>query len=113
MMREKLQHEVGEIIRLLVDRQFDKIAALTNGVRLPAKQMQSAVEQYGRTLVVPPSDAFELMDVVEVREKQPSQWSITMPLWTKEEGRSDLSIEVTIVQGTDKFHIELDDIHVL
>lgn len=112
-MHEKLQREVSEIIRLLVERQFKQLETLTNGVRLPAEQIQTAVDQYGRTLVVPPSDAFKLMDVVEVHGRHPSQWSITMPLWTKEEGRSDLSIELTITQGTEKFHIELDDIHVL
>ena len=36
-----------------------------------------------------------------------------MPLWTKEEGRSDLSIEVTVIKETSGFKIELDDIHVL
>lgn len=97
----------------MVESQFERIEALTHGVRLPAVQIETAVKQYGRTLVQPPSEAYELMDVVEVHGAKPNRWSIVMPLWTKEEGRSDLSIEVTVIKETSGFKIELDDIHVL
>lgn len=36
-----------------------------------------------------------------------------MPLWTIEEGRSDLSLELTLVENDKTISIELDDIHVL
>jgi hypothetical protein len=36
-----------------------------------------------------------------------------MPLWTREEGRSDLSIAITVIADGEGFRIELDDIHVL
>jgi hypothetical protein len=36
-----------------------------------------------------------------------------MPLWTKEEGRSDLTLELTVTMGANDTQIELDDIHVL
>jgi hypothetical protein len=36
-----------------------------------------------------------------------------MPLWTREEGRSDLSVEITLIAQNGDFRIELDDIHVL
>lgn len=112
-MHEELQKQIGSLLRLLAEGQYDEIEKVTNGVRLPAEQIRSAVEQYGRTLVQPPSEAYELMDVVEVKSAEPPRWSITMPLWTKEEGRSDLSLEVTVIKEPSKFVLELDDIHVL
>ena len=75
--------------------------------------MAKAINDYGRKLVLPPEDVFELMDVVEVRNAQPQQWSVAMPLWTREEGRSDLSIGVTVIADEDGYSVELDDIHVL
>jgi len=75
--------------------------------------MANAVSDYGRKLVLPPDDAFQLMNLVEVGNAQPRKWSITMPLWTREEGRSDLSISVTLIADKKGFAIELDDIHVL
>ncbi len=112
-MNERLRQPVREIIELLVAGKYVKIEALTKGVRLSAGEMAQAVGDYGRHLVVPPEKAFELLDVVEVRNMQPPRWSVTMPLWTQEEGRSDLSLELTLIDGQQAFEIELDDIHVL
>lgn len=112
-MHEELQEQIELLLRLLAEKQYDEIEKITNGVRLPAEQIRSAVEQYGRTVVQPPSEAYELMDVIEVKSAKPPRWSITMPLWTKEEGRSDLSIEVTAIKEPSKIVMELDDIHVL
>jgi len=108
-----LQKQVGEIVSLLVEGRFGEIESLTNGMRLPAEQIKAAVGEYGRTLVLPPADAFSLMDVIEIRNASPPSWSIIMPLWTKEEGRSDLSLELTLVKEGLGFKVELDDIHVL
>jgi len=36
-----------------------------------------------------------------------------MSLWTAEEGRSDLSLELTITESGNGYLIEVDDIHVL
>jgi hypothetical protein len=95
-----------------VARRYAELEALTQGHRLSAQEMRNAISGYGRKLVSPPDEAFELMDVVQVQGAHPPQWSVRMPLWTREEGRSDLSIEVTVVGGAEPFRMELDDIHV-
>ena len=112
-MNERLQQPVRAIIELLVDGKYAELETLTKGIRLTGGEMAKAIADYGRQLVVPPEDAFELMDVLEVRAVQPPRWSITMPLWTKEEGRSDLSLELTLIGDQEPFGVELDDIHVL
>jgi len=86
---------------------------LTRGIRLSSEQIEAAIVEYGRTLVVPPVSAFSFMDVIEIRNSPSPSWSITMPLWTKEEGRSDLSLELTLVEKGGGFEVEVDDIHVL
>ena len=108
-----LQKKVDEIVLLLVEGKFAEIETLTNGTRLPAEQIKTAVSQYGRTLVLPPAEVFSLIDVIQIRNASPASWSITMPLWTKEEGRSDLTLELTLIQEACGFKVELDDIHVL
>jgi hypothetical protein len=113
MDRAHIKLEVEAIIRLLVYGEFERIALLTKGVRLSAEEIKTAVEQYGQKLALPPSEAFQKMDVVKVQAANPARWSVTMPLWTEEEGRSDLSIELTIIRDGADFLIELDDIHVL
>jgi hypothetical protein len=111
-MNERLKESVRQVIGHLVAGKYAELERLTDGKRLGAHEMAKAINDYGRKLVLPPPDAFGLLDVVEVRNAQPQQWSVTMPLWTREEGRSDLSIELTLIADKDRFSIELDDIHV-
>jgi hypothetical protein len=112
-MNDKLREPASEVISLLVAGRYADLETQTHGVRLTANEMAKAVADYGRKLVLPPQDGFGLMNVVEIKNAQPKRWSIAMPLWTKEEGRSDLTVEMTIVERENVFSIELDDIHVL
>lgn len=112
-MNERLKQPVRQVIEHLVAGKYAELETLTGRKRLSAQDMAKAISDYGRKLVSPPDDGFGLMDVVEVRDAQPRQWSVTMPLWTYEEGRSDLSIGVTLIADEKDIRIELDDIHVL
>lgn len=112
-MMKKIADQVRSIINLLALGRFQEIDSLTNGIRLPANQMAEAIAVYGRVLIEPPEEGYELMDVVEVTDVNPRRWSVTMPLWTREEGRSDLTLELTFIEDGDQLHVELDDIHVL
>lgn len=97
----------------LVRGEYAQLEALTNGVRLREEQIRSAIRQYGRQLVSPPESAYASLDIVEVRGSRPRRWSVTIPVWTAEEGRSDLSVELTVIEQPSGIQIELDDIHVL
>lgn len=35
------------------------------------------------------------------------------PLWTREEGRSDLTLSVTAIKQGETYTVEVDDLHVL
>ncbi len=73
--------------------------------------IQGAIRDYGRTLVPVPDHSYDSIDVVPIKSVR-SAWSVRLHLWTAEEGESDLSVELTILEG-DGLTIELDDIHVL
>jgi hypothetical protein len=101
-------------IGLLVESKYDELEAVTNRERLSSEQIESAIVEYGRQLIPPPIGAYsEHIDSVQVVGALVPTWSIRMPLWTKEEGRSDLTVELTIAQEADAYRIELDGIHVL
>ena len=101
------------MIELLVEQKYSELESLTKGIRLNAQDMMQVVTAYKRKLVMPPDDSYKLMDVVAVKNAEPPKWSIVMPLSTEEEGRSDLSIELTIIKEAAGFRIELNDMHVL
>jgi hypothetical protein len=112
-MNEKLREPVSQIINLLVAGKYAELETQTHGVRLTANEIARAVADYGKKLVLPPHDGYELMNVVEIKNAKPKRWSIAMPLWSKEEGRSDLTVEITVIEREGGELVELDDIHVL
>ena len=111
-MNERLVDPVAQVLGLLATKEYGELERLTQGVRLSAQEVAKAVADYGRTLIIPPAEAFNLMEVAQIRGSSPQRWSITMPVWTKEEGRSDLSIEMTLTDHGSGLGIEIDDLHV-
>jgi hypothetical protein len=81
--------------------------------RLSRDQLATSILTYGRTLVRPPLGAFDDLDAVLVRGTTFPTWSVRVPLWTAEEGRSDLTLELTISLLNEGSIIDLDDLHVL
>lgn len=105
---------VRKVIELLAARQYRELEALSRGIRLTAEQIESAVREYGRTVIPLPSSGVALIDYVSIQNANPAAWSAYVPLFTQEEGRSDLTIDLTLVEsGTDLFEVELNDLRVL
>jgi hypothetical protein len=108
-----LRQIAHDIASALVARDYAAIETLTRRRRLSAEAMTTAVNQYGRTLIMPPPEEFEKLDCVEVRGANPRTFGIRFDLWTKEEGRSDLTLEFTVRGNDDSYEVEVDDLHVL
>lgn len=109
-----LVRAIDEVAQLLARGDFDAVEAVTKGRRLSAQDLRAAVESYGRKLVVPSSGHFEPSSVVEVAGSDPRRWSVDVELWTAEEGRSDLTLELTLSETANgSLDIEIDDLHVL
>jgi hypothetical protein len=106
---EQLKLLVGQVMDLLVSQKYKELSDMTRTVRLSEEAIKSAITYYGKQLISPPIEAFKLMDVIPIQSNN-AGWSVVMPLWTQEEGRSDLTIELTIVKAEGDFRVELDDI---
>lgn len=105
---------VVQILQWLAAGDFAAIEKYTHGVRLSASLLEEAVHDYGRTLVMPPQSALDCLDVVEIENSDPCAWSIRVDLWTVEEGRSDLSLECTLIDSPGAMlTAEIDNLHVL
>jgi hypothetical protein len=112
-MHENLKNAVQEVVADLVDGKYQELERRTGGVRLTSVEMEEAVRGYGRTLIHLPAGALECVDVIRIDRLSRPSWSLVVPLWTREEGRSDLSLELTLREGNDGLAVEIDDIHVL
>jgi hypothetical protein len=104
-----IQHVVGQLVR----GDYAGVEALTGGQRLRAGEIAQAITDYGRRLVLPPADSAP-RSVVDIEGSNPERWSIYVDLWTAEEGRSDLTLELTMTDSSrDIYDVQVDNIHVL
>ncbi len=96
---------------LLASRKYVELEKISRGRRLTANQLAESVRDYGCSVASPPEDL--KLDVVRV-ETTPDTWSVNVPIFTTEEGRSDLTLEVTMTKTDEPFcNVEIDNLHVL
>jgi hypothetical protein len=113
-MDAQIRATVESIYGLLVRGQYVALARFTEGVRLCAEDIERAVREYRFTLAAWPHGQDLPIDVVEVNDASPRAWSIQATAYTVEEGRSDLTLEMTLVETeVGQLRVELDNLHVL
>jgi len=110
----RVRATVLQFLAWLVAGDYAAIERFTAGVRLSSEQMREAISEYGRTLAMPPASALDQLDVIEITGSVPRTWSVRVDLWTAEEGRSDLSMECTLIDCPGELlATEVDNLHVL
>jgi hypothetical protein len=114
MDNKKLSKTLYEFVAMFLTGDYKAIERLTSGIRLTKAEIETAVKEYPRTIIVPPESVFENIDIIEVSGSKPKQWNVYFHLWTAEEGRSDLTLELTLIDNNKQtYEVQLDDIHVL
>jgi hypothetical protein len=111
---QRIKATTQQIVKMLVEGEYDEIEYLSSGCRLKADEILKAVSEYSGSLIMPPEGAFNNLDVIKIEGKNPSQWSVNVNLWTTEDGESDLTLELTLIDNDkDILKTEVDNIHVL
>jgi hypothetical protein len=106
---------VVEVVRRLIGRDFDGLNA--DGLLDPALASDSArfaywIDRYPASLVDLPDDVWAVADRTPMPDR-PDTWWVVVPLWTAEEGRSDLSLEAYVVDDSRGIRVILHDAHVM
>jgi len=102
---------IKDIYTLLCDKKYKELAMLTNNTRLSCDDIERSISEYGHELIPYPNEV--MFDIVEVINSKPKELSVWAPIYTKEEGLSDLSFELTLIEKNDMtYKVELDNIHV-
>ncbi|MDZ7813652.1 MAG: hypothetical protein U5L74_11245 [Ideonella sp.] len=113
-MDAHIRAAVEDIYGYLARGEYDALARKTGGVRLGAAEIERAVRDYRFTIAAWPHAGDLPIDVVEVNDASPRAWSVQATAYTLEEGRSDLTLEMTLVEiEAGQVSVELDNLHVL
>jgi hypothetical protein len=110
----KLRGTLGVLTDHLARGDYEGLCRFARTSRIGAEDVERVVREYGRHLVPIPVAALQAVDVVSVADSYPQRWSVVLPLWSKEEGHSDLSLELTVEDSpAPEYRIDIDDLHVL
>lgn len=113
---QRLERTIHSIGLLLAQGRYAELKARDRGSRLTVDSITERVQEYGRVIVPFPPGEPARVDVQEIERSQPQRWSVLIPLWTAEEGESDLTLVTTMIDEPDAsgcYGVELDDLRVL
>jgi len=111
MIPRAIQGELEKLVQDIVNSRWEEIQRDDRIGRLTKDELEKAIGEYPGSFVLVPDEGYRIANVNKISGK--NAWRIDLPLWTHEEGRSDLTLAVTakIVDG--KVSIEIDDILVM
>jgi len=111
--RDSLRRADEYFMGRLVRGDYAAVEQRSGGERLSADELERAISDYERTLESPDEGCWDTVDVDPIGDGE-DEFAVAAPLWTREEGRSDLTLELTRTKtesGT--YYVEVDDLHVL
>jgi hypothetical protein len=108
---ETLRNVSRELVAELARRDYDSMVGRCRKSRMTSADLSHVIRDYGCVVMEPP-DMYDSLDAVMVERAPIPTWSVRVPVWTTE-GRSDLTLELTIAIGPGGPEVELDDLHVL
>ncbi len=101
------------LTNLLASGDFASAERMTGGHRLSAADLERAVSEYVRTLVPLPPEALDELDVVAVQGAELPTFNGDIDLWTSEQGRSDLTLQLELVDRYGgAYKVSILDLHV-
>jgi hypothetical protein len=114
MNNSQMQPVIRRVVQLLVAGDYKAVERLSGGRLLTAEEIKEGIEEYGRTLVMPPDETFEELDVVETGTPNAPSYAIQFDLWTVEGGHSDLTLSLTLTRkDDDSYALQIDDLRSL
>ena len=106
---ETFRPDVEAIVARLAAGDFEGV--WTDHLALGTGDLGAWIRDYPATLTSLPDEAWQLSDAIPL-ENDPGSWAATVPLWTEQEGRSDLTLTATLRAGQIPSIVDLD-VHVL
>lgn len=109
-----LEAAVRVVVDLLVRGDYSTIERVSRGRRLTGAELEAAVADYGRMVVAPGDGWWQSVEVTPVESADERAFHVAAPLWTREEGRSDLTLELRLTElAPEAYEIEVEGLHVL
>ncbi|WP_122468838.1 DUF7668 domain-containing protein [Pseudomonas viridiflava] len=110
-IKNKVKLEIRDLLEALAHNDFTKISINNWYGRLNKEDIETRISEYGRTLTPPPDSFMEKAYIYNYEDG--SGLKIDVPLWTIEEGISDLTLSLELIHEGDNEKLQMSDLHVL
>jgi hypothetical protein len=105
---------VGIVVELLVEGDYETVERATRNSRLDASDLRRAITEYGRTLSSPGESWWSEVSLPPIYADAGGGFHVAAPLWTEEEGRSDLTLGLRLTESAPKvYEVAVEDLHVV
>jgi hypothetical protein len=101
---------ITEIIYNISVNDYDTIETNGQNGRVETNDLKRVIAEYGCTIIPLPDEAFSKAEVYNIRDK--NRLDVYIPLWTKEEGRSDLTLFLSCYTINEIPKVEINDLRV-
>jgi hypothetical protein len=103
---------VVDLLVLLADGDYESIMERCGYSLMDDHDLRNAVADYGRKVVAPPAD-YTFMRACELRARAVPTWHVEADVWTEEDGRSDLTLEMMVEFEASGPVIGINNLHAL
>lgn len=109
---QEIEATSRKILAMLANRRYEKIDSVTGGIRLTGNEIKNIIDSYGVDVTLPPDGESLDLDIVELYgDDSPKRYSVVFNVWTEQEGKSDMSVELSFIFGKE-MSVEIDNVHV-
>ncbi len=112
MIERRHFEAIQDLVRELARRNFEGLVEAGRVVSLTASEVREAVESYPDRIVELPDEAAALAEVVD-HDLVPDTKIAYIPVWTAQEGQSDLTLQVWITEVDGGLSVRMYDLHVM
>ena len=113
-MSINIQHFKSKIERIVLNisnNNFTEIEKNKENGKISIEDLKRVINDYGSSIIPLPSNAYDIAETYFIERE--NKIDVYMPIWTKEEGRSDLTLFVSCFEKNGTPFVEINDLHVL
>ncbi|UTC66576.1 MULTISPECIES: hypothetical protein [unclassified Treponema] len=102
---------IKEIVYNISVNNYEAVKLNSQNGRVDIDDLRRIITKYGCIIVPLPDEAFTKAEIYDVKDE--NRLDVYIPLWTKEEGRSDLTLSVSCYITNETAKVEINDLRVL
>jgi hypothetical protein len=103
--------KIADLVTDIANKNYQRIELERLNGRVDIVDLERVIREYHNTIEPLPDDAFDFAEIYTVEKE--NRMDVYIPLWTKEEGRSDLTLSVLCFLENNRVRIEINDLRVL